>query len=257
MTRIDLDLSDLTECILAGRLRVGGGLGDGWHATLSLWNEEGPIDAEQVDEAVVAADGTFSLIAPRPGRHFLVLDRADAGRRIVMAAEVELREGTVEWRRELDAGRVEGRLELANLASRGLAFGGSEGGGLVLTTSTGDLFTAVLLAVGEDGEVAPTEVPAGASELRYTPLPPAGNDPRDWTILGRVRVVKGELATLLPSDRGHLRGRRGGLAPRASRFCKASGPPPTVGYRDRRSPDVSPTRAEGGRPVRTTLVLCA
>ena len=54
------------------------------------------------------------------------------------------------------------------------------------------------MRVGEDRP--PVQVPAGAGTIRWSPLPPEVNDPRQWSVLADVTVEPATTATVAVED---------------------------------------------------------
>jgi len=105
-TRCDVDFSAFSPCTLRGELALDGRSTSGWTASLEVRHtpDDLMLASVELDER-----GRFELVAPRGGKHRLVLrGPEEANGRLELAEELELEPGERAWSLALRPGRLEG-----------------------------------------------------------------------------------------------------------------------------------------------------
>jgi len=170
-TRYDLDLRG--ACRVEGRIATEGWDPTGWHVYL----QELDVPRREASGAsgTVDARGAFACDLAHPARYELELT-SRAGVRVTDV--VELAAGPNRWSVDLEMASLS-----AQVADR-------EGKSLLhCLRGDGDLVVVTMLAVDEDGRIAPTRVPAGAATIVRGEL---YGDPRPYPVLAELDLAPGE-----------------------------------------------------------------
>ncbi len=174
-TRLDLELSTLSDVLLDGLFRVDGFPASGWSATLERRGHDrraAPLPGRVIDES-----GAFQLEAPA-GSYDLVLRSPEGGDVLIVARrQLELEGELHTWSGEIATGTLAGRVEEGGAALR-LVRGPYREGDREITT----------FSSSADGSFEAAGVPAGEASFQ---LEGEGDYGLGWQYLRSVTIAAG------------------------------------------------------------------